>query len=301
MHITLRQLQILEAVASTGNLSRASETLHLTQPAVSMQIKNMEDTLAITLLERTGKRVFLTDAGREVQRASLDIAERLAQLKGTIDAMKGLQHGSIVVGVVSTASAFSIRLIALFRHRYPGIYIRLNVINREELLQQLTNNSLDLAIMGQPPAHLEIDDTVFMDNPLIIIAPPHHPLSGKTNIPLSRIAEEPFLGRESGSGTRIATEAFFQAHRIAWKVDMEMNKNEAIKLAVEAGLGLSVVSRHTVLQELAAKRLCILQVEGFPIIRSWHLVKRKNKQFSGSTQAFAEFILQEARNIERIK
>jgi len=301
MHLTLRQLQILEAVARTGGLSRAAEDLHLTQPAISMQIKQMEDAIGIALLERAGKRIFLTEAGREVQQASLDIAERLTQLKGTLDAMQGLQHGNLTVGVVSTASAFSIHLITQFRHRYPGIRIRLNVINREQLLRQLADNSLDLALMGQPPAHLDLEDRVVMENPLVVIAPPHHPLSGQKRIPLARLTEEPFLGRESGSGTRIATEAFFQSHRIAWAAVMEMNKNEAIKLAVESGLGLSVVSQHAVLKELAAKRLCMLDVEDFPILRSWHLVSRRNKQFSSSALAFAEFILSEAKTISQLK
>ena len=301
MHLTLRQLQILESIARTGSFSRASEDLHLSQPAVSMQIKQLEDDLGVPLLERAGKRIFLTDVGREVYQASQDIAERLNRLKGVLDAMKGLQHGSLTVGVVSTASAFSIRLITQFRQRHPGIRIRLNVINREQLLQQLADNSLDLALMGQPPAHMDLDDTVFMENPLIIIAPPNHPLIGQKRIPLPRIAEEIFMGREPGSGTRIATEAFFQSHGLAWKVDMEMNKNEAIKLAVESGLGLGVVSQHTVLPELAAKRLCILDVEGFPIRRSWHLVSRRNKQFSSSAQAFADFVLQEAKNTAPLK
>lgn len=301
MHLTLRQLQILESIARTGSFSRASEDLHLSQPAVSMQIKQLEDDLGAPVLERAGKRIFLTDVGREVYQASQDIAERLNQLKGVLDAMQGLHHGNLTVGVVSTASAFSIRLITQFRQRHPGIRIRLNVINREQLLQQLADNSLDLAIMGQPPAHLDLDDNLFMENPLIVIAPPQHPLVGKKQIPLPRIAEETFMGREPGSGTRIATEAFFQSHGLAWKVVMEMNKNEAIKLAVESGLGLGVVSQHTVLSELTAKRLCILDVEGFPIRRSWHLVSRRNKQFSSSAQAFAAFILDEAKKISPLK
>jgi len=300
LHLTLRQLQIFAAVARCGSFSKASKELHLTQPAVSMQVKQLEESLGLPLLEQLKKRINLTDAGRELQHTSVQIMQQLVSLEHNLDALQGLQRGSLTVGVVSTASSFAIRLISQFRGLHPDIRITLNVVNREALLQHIAENTVDLALMGQPPAHLELEQQVFMENPLVVIAPIQHPLAKAKKIPLTEIAHEPFVGREPGSGTRMATEAFFQAHGLSWQVAMEMNKNEAIKLAVEAGLGLGVVSRHTVTLELAAKRICTLDVEGFPIRRSWYLVNRKTRTLSLAARAFAEFVVTESPRLGRM-
>lgn len=297
LHITLRQLQMFDAVAQCGSFSKAAQQLHLSQPAVSMQVKQLEETAGMPLFEQIGKKIFLTDAGREVQRACQGVAREIADLGNSLNDLKGLRRGVLVVGVVSTVSHFAIRLISHFRQLNPDVRLTLNVVNRETLLQQLADNSVDVALMGKPPEGHDLDSTPFMENPLVVIAPYRHALADVRDIELARIAEESFVAREPGSGTRSATEAFFQAHGLKLNAAMEMNKNEAIKQAVEAGLGLGVVSRHTVRNELAARRLICLDVQGFPIRRHWHLVHRCNKRFSAVARAFADFILEQSERL----
>ena len=294
LHLTLRQLQVFESVARHLSFSRAARELHLSQPGVSMQVKQLEDMLGRALFEQLGKKLYLTEAGREVQRTSQAVAQQLLDLEVTLTDLSGLKQGALTVGVVSTVSYFAIRLIRRFRQDYPEVRITLNVLNRETLLAQLANNEVDLALMGQPPLGHDLESSPFMENPLVVIAPFGHPLTHSQHIPLSRIAEEDFVARETGSGTRSATEAFFQSHGLTLRAAMEMNQNEAMKQAVEAGLGLGVVSRHTVTLELAAQRLAVLDVEGFPIRRQWHLVHRQNKHFSQAASTFAQFVLTQA-------
>lgn len=297
LYLTLRQLQVFDAVAQSGSFSKAAQSLHLSQPAVSMQVKQLEEATGLALFEQIGKKIYLTDAGREVRRACQGVAREIADLDNTLNDLKGLRLGSLTVGVVSTASHFAARILASFRQAHPEMRLTLNVVNRGALLAQLANNAIDLAIMGKPPQDQDLDAQPFMDNPLVVIAPPGHPLAREQSIPLKRLVEEPFLAREVGSGTRGSVEAFFQSHGLALKADMEMNANEAIKKAVEVGLGLGVVSRHTIDAELEMGRLCILDVEDFPIRRQWYLVSRQNKRFSAASQAFADFILDEAARV----
>lgn len=293
LHLTLRQLQIFEAVARAGSFSKASHDLHLTQPAVSMQVKQLEESTGFPLFEQIGKRIFLTEAGREVLRASLAITQQLSDLETRLTDLKGLRQGELTLGVVSTASYFATRLMARFRLAQPDIRITLNVVNRETLLTQLANNAIDLALMGQPPADRDLEALPLMANPLVVIAAPFHTLAGHTQIALDRLAQEPFMLREVGSGTRNATESFFENQGLKLKSAMEMNANEAIKQAVEVGLGLGVVSLHTVETEVQSGKLCILDVEGFPIARQWFRVHRRGKHFSASAQAFTDFLTAE--------
>jgi DNA-binding transcriptional LysR family regulator len=297
LRLTLRQLDILEAVARCGSFSAASAELHLTQPAVSMQIKQLEGSLGLALFEQMGKRIHLTEAGRETLEAGRAIQRELVNLEHSLANLQGLQGGSLSVSVASTASYFTARLMALFRERHPEVKVSLNVVNRETLLKHLADNSIDLALMGQPPEGHDLAAQPFMDNPLVVIAAPNHPLAGQHEIPISRLAEEPYVGREEGSGTRVAVERVFAEHGLTLKAAMEMNKNEAIKQAVEAGLGLGVVSLHTVQAELAAGSLTVLDVQGFPLHRQWYLVQRQGKRLSPAAQAFAQFILKEAAQV----
>ncbi len=297
---TLRQLDILEAVARCGSFSRASAELHLTQPAVSMQIKQLEGALGVPLFEQIGKQIHLTEAGKETLRASRAIGSELTNLEHTLAGLQGLKGGTLTVSVASTASYFTARLMALFREKHPDVRVSLNVVNRETLLQQLAENSIDLALMGQPPEGHDLEAQPFMDNPLVVIAAPTHPLANQRHIPLKCLAEEPFVGREPGSGTRGAAEKFFAEHGLTLKAAMEMNKNEAIKQAVEAGLGVGVVSLHTVQAELAARHLCVLDVQGFPLRRQWYLVQRQGKRLSPAAQAFAQFVLSEAGRVANL-
>ena len=296
LRLTLRQLDILEAVARCGSFSRASAELHLTQPAVSMQIKQLEESLGMPLFEHVGKRIHLTEAGQETLEASRAIRRELVNLENSLADFQGLHGGSLTVSVESSASYLAARLIAAFRQAHPEVRVSFNAVNRETLLQHLAENSVDLVLMGQPPEGRDLEARPFLDNPLVVIAAPTHPLAKVRHIPLQRLAEEPFVGREPGSGTRIAVEKFFESNGLTLQVAMEMNKNEAIKQAVEAGLGVGVVSLHG---ELAKRELRILDVQGFPLLRKWYLVQRQGKRLSPAAQAFAQFVLSEAARIAR--
>jgi len=297
LHVTLRQLQVFEAVARHLSFSRAAEELHLTQPAVSMQIKQLEESVGLPLFEQIGKKIFLTDAGREIYHYSRSIALQLMEAEAVLGELKGLKRGKLNISVVSTANYFAPQLLALFCQRYQNVTLSLNVINREVLINQLANNEMDLGVMGLPPDGLDIDAEPFMENPLVVIAPPGHPLARERNILLPRLAQETFIVREVGSGTRSAMERFFAQHDLTLSTGMEMSTNEAIKQAVQAGMGLGVVSIHTITLELETKRLVVLDVESFPILRHWYVVHRKGKRLSAVAQAFKEFLLQEAAQV----
>lgn len=299
MNFTFRQLKAFEAVARHLSFTRASEELHLTQPAVSMQIKQLEEHVGLPLFEQVGKRIFLTDAGREMQRYACSIAAQLAEAEMVMDELKGLRRGRLTIAVASTANYFVPRLIASFCQRHSGVSVTLEVTNRQELLTILAANTMDLAIMGQPPSS-DLVAHPFMDNPLVMIAPPEHPLVKETSIPLERLRSEPFIVRERGSGTRAATERFFQQHGEELTAAQEMHSSEAIKQAVEAGLGLGVLSVHTLEMELALGRLAVLDVTGFPIRRQWYVVHPQGKRFSKVGQAFLDFVLEEAPSILKV-
>ncbi len=297
MNVTLRQFKVFEAVARHLSFTRAAMELFLTQPAVSMQIKQLENHLGMPLIEQLGKRIFLTEAGQEVYRYSLHIAQQLEELETVIGNLKGLNGGKLQIAMASSANYFAPSLLGAFCRRFPGITVNLGVINREILLDRLNNNLVDLAIMGQPPAEMELAAEMFMENPLVIIAPPDHPLVRRKRVPLTRLQQEVFLMREQGSGTRIAMERFFNQRGIVFAKGMEMSSNEAIKQAVQAGLGLGLVSIHTLMLELETKRLVVLDVESLPIVRHWYVVHRQGKRFSKAAQAFKEFVLTESLKI----
>lgn len=293
VRLTLRQLEILGAVARCESFSRASSELHLSQPAVSMQIKQLEATIGIPLFEYMGKCIHLTEAGAAVLQAGQVIERELSNLEQVLASMQGLKGGTLTVSAASTASIFAARLLALFRTMHPDVRISLNVVNREMLLQHLASNSIDLALMGQPPEGCNLVAQAFMDNPLVVIAATDHALASEANIPLERLLDEPLIGREQGSGTRGALEKYFNEQGYTFQAAMEMNKNEAIKHAVEAGLGLGVVSLHTIRAEIASGQLCVLDVKGFPLKRQWYLVQRESKRLSPAASAFAQLVLEE--------
>ncbi len=291
MHVTLRQLQVFEAVARHLSYTRAAEELHLTQPAVSIQVRLLEQSIELPLFEQIGKKVFLTEAGEELQHYSRAVAEQLAAAEAVIDELKGLHRGRLKITVATTANYFVPNLLAAFTHRYQGVNIVLDVTNRSGLLQQLEFNETDIVIMGRPPDGHELEFAPFRDNPLVIVAPPDHPLARRKRVPLSKLHDQTFLVREPGSGTRIAMERFFAERGVEVKTGMEVGSNEAIKQSVQAGLGLGLLSRDTLAMELQLKQLKILGVEGFPIMRRWYLVHRRGKRLSSIARAFKEFLL----------
>jgi len=296
-HFTLRQLQVFEKVANHLNYSRAAEELYLSQPAVSMQIKQLEGHIGLPLFEQMGKKIFLTEAGRELFHYARSIAQQLSEMEAVFDEMKGLGQGKLTLSVVNTANYFTPQLLAKFCQRHPNINVILQVANRDAVLKQLADNSTDLAIMGQPPDGLDISAESFLENPLVVIAPPGHPLAKFKRVKFARLAEETFLSREQGSGTRSAMERVFEQHKIQPHISMEMETNEAIKQAVQAGMGLGILSLHSIDLELETGRLTMLNVEHFPLLRHWFVAHRSNKRLSSAALAFKDFLLVEAKNI----
>jgi len=290
MHLTLKQLRIFAAVAEQRNYTQAAKSLFLTQPAVSMQIKQLEEQAGMPLFERSGKQVQLTEAGDELLHHARLIHQQLEEAQQVMEEIRGLKRGSLHLTMASTANYFAPRLLAAFCNRYPDIQVSLQVANRDGLLQALEDNTTDIVIMGKPPQRMAVD-------PLVVIAPPEHKLARQKKIPLAALAKHPFIVRERGSGTRAAVERFLAQHNIERPGGMEMNSSEAIKQAVRAGLGLGVISMHTLEMELTLKRLAVLNVEDFPIMRHWRLVYRRDKRFSTIARAFHDFIVEEASEI----
>jgi LysR family transcriptional regulator, low CO2-responsive transcriptional regulator len=297
MRLTLRQLKVFEAVARLGSYTRAAEELHLTQPAVSMQIKQLEESAGLPLFEQLGKKIYLTLAGQEMHHYCRVIAQQLDEVDRVMAEMKGMKRGRLVIAVASTANYFAPRLLATFSQRHPEITISLDVTNREGLLEHLDANDIDLVIMGRPPEGLDLVAEPFTENPLVVIAAPDHPLVSTKHIPLEWLQQETFVVREQGSGTRTAMERFFAEKGVRLSTGMEMSSNEAIKQAVQAGLGLGLVSVHTLQLELETRRLAVLDVEYFPILRHWYVVHRQGKRLSPVAQLFKEFVIKEARGL----
>jgi DNA-binding transcriptional LysR family regulator len=294
MHLTLRQLKVFESVARHLNYTRAAEELHLTQPAVSMQVKQLEESLGVSLFEQLGKRIHLTETGQEVLTYARSVNQQLDELETELNRIKGLSGGKLRISVATTANYFIPTLLGTFSRRYPDVTVTLDVTNRETLLRQLSENTVDLVIMGQPPAEADVEAVAFMDNPLVVVAPPDHPLAGRKKIPLARLQQETFLVREPGSGTRIAMERFFNERSMHLNTGMEVGSNEAIKQSVQAGLGLGLLSRATIEQELTLARLAVLDVAELPIMRHWYIVHRRGKRLSAAAEAFKRFMCTDA-------
>lgn len=295
MNFTFRQLKVFEAVAKHLSYTKAAKELYLSQPAVSMQIKQLEDNVGLPLFERMGKQVFLTEAGREMHYYSRNISETLQEVAEVMEQLKGGHQGHLNISVATTANHFATRLLAAFVRSHDGVKFSLDVTNRETLLRQLADNEPDLVIMGKPPSNPDLMAESFMENPLVVVAANDHPLVVQKDIPLAALRDEVFVTREKGSGTRIAMARFFKERGETPNFEMEMTSNEAIKQAVEAGLGLGLVSVHTLELELETGRLAILDVKAFPILRHWYVVYRKGKRLSPVAQAFRQFVQNEAK------
>jgi DNA-binding transcriptional LysR family regulator len=292
---TLHQLQIFEAIAQYGSFTRAAEELFLTQPTVSQQMKQLTKAIGVPLYEQIGKRIYLTDAGKAVLDVGRDISQRFNDLEMTLANIKGLKQGNLKLAAITTAKYFVPRILGTFRQRYPGINISLQIANRQQILDRLANNLDDLYFIGQTPEDLDINLRHFLDNPLVVIAPRNHPLAQEKLISLERLAEEPLIMRESGSGTRMAVESFFAENRLKMRVEMEIGSNEAIKQAVVGGLGLSILSRHSLALEGPQGPLVVLDVEGFPIQKHWYVIYPSSKQLSIVAQTFLDYLLTEGK------
>jgi DNA-binding transcriptional LysR family regulator len=297
MNITIRQFKIFETVAQQLSYTRAAELLYLSQPAVSMQIKQLENEIEMPLFERMGKKLFLTEAGEELLVYARSIIQQLEELDDVFNELRGSNKGRLTIAVATTANYFALKLLGEFYRRFSGTKISLDVTNRENLLRHLNDNTVDMVIMGLPPENIDVEATPFLENPLVAIAPIGHELTKKKNIPLSELQQETFIMREHGSGTRIAMERFFKESGYSISSVMEMSSNEAINQAVEAGLGLGIVSQHTLELELALGRLEVLDIESFPIMRHWYLVHRKGKRLTALMEAFKSLVIDESAEV----
>lgn len=292
--VTLRQLRIFDALTRHLSFSRAAEELHLTQPAVSMQIKQIEQTAGQPLLEQFGKKIFITEAGHALLRHAQAVLRELEEAQQSLAALQGVNQGTLNITLISTAKYFAPRFLAQFCNLYPDVKLKLAINNRARLLQRLLDNEIDLAIMGHPPQELDIVAEPFAHNPHAIIACPDHRFAKKHRIPLMALSKENFLVREPGSGTRMLMERVFRDHGMSVNATMEISSDETIKQAAMVGMGIGFLSLHTVELELQTGRLIMLDVAEMPIMRKWYIVHGKNKRLSPVARAFREFLLARA-------
>jgi DNA-binding transcriptional LysR family regulator len=293
-HVSLRQLRVFEAAASNRSFSKAAEALHLTQPGVSMHIKELETSAGLPLFERIGRKLYVTEAGQELLARTREILRALKDAEDTLNGLRGLRRGRINLAVVSTAKYFVPQLLARFGRDFPELEIRLTVNNRSSVIEQLVANDVDLAIMGRSPQSLDTVAEPFAQNPHVIIAAPDHPLASQRGIQVETVARENFIVREPGSGTRLAMQQYFDEFGLACNVGMEMASNETIKQAVMAGIGVSLISLHTLLLELRTGEIALLDVNGTPIERTWQIVHLRSKQLSPTSVLFRQFLLDHA-------
>lgn len=290
MNITFRQLRLFLALADTGSVGGAARALHVTQPTASMQLRDIGESVGMPLYEVVARKVHLTDAGRQLAQTARAIVDEWERFGQTINAMQGLTRGRLRVAVVSTAKYFVPRLLGGFCERHPGIDISLEVLNRDGVVQRLRDNRDDLYVMSMPPTDMDLDDQVFLDNPLVLIAPHGHPLASRRRLSVQALQAERFILREPGSGTRLATDGFFERQDFQPNARMELGSNEAIKEAVVGHLGVAVISRHA-LRDTPAHELCVLPVAGMPIRSQWHVVHPRAKQLSPIAQVFRQHLL----------
>ena len=290
--MSLRQLQVFEAVARLLSYTRAAQELYLSQPTVSMQIKKLEADIGLPLTEQIGKKISLTEAGHALYQVSRDIMGTLNRFEMEIDDQKGLRTGQLRISVVTTANYFAPRLIGKFIQQYPGITVSLDVGNRAHILQRMSQNMDDIYLVGKPPDSSELGFEPYLENPMVVVAPVNHPLVSKKQIPLAEIADQPFIIREPGSGTRIAVEQLFAQHGHPLNIRMDLGSNESIKQGILGGLGLAVISQHT-LTSGDLSELAILDVEEFPISWQWYVGHPQGKRLSIVAKTFIEFMYKE--------
>ncbi|MBE0627939.1 MAG: LysR family transcriptional regulator, partial [Burkholderiales bacterium] len=298
-HGMLPQLCVFEASARLGSFTRAAEELHMAQPTASVQIKKLTETVGLPLFEQIGKRIYLTEAGRRLQASCEELFRTLSSLEENLTDMRGLESGRLRLGVSTAAKYFAPRMLAEFVRRHPGIEVSLQIHNRLALLERLAANQDDLYIFAGPPGSEELVTQAILPNPMVVFARADHPLAREKNISFARLAQEPFLMREPGSGTRMEAEAVFDRHELKPRVQMELSTNEAIQQAILTGFGVSILSRYSFGLDTEHSRLICLDVEGFPLERHWHFVYPIGKQLSAIAQGFMDLVRIEGRRLVR--
>src|SRR6266403_1575233 len=288
--LTIRQLRALAAVQKHRSVTAAAKQLHLTQPAVTLQLRNLQALAGLPLIQRTGDGMLLTDAGREMLALTERIEAAIGSCGASLDMIAGKTAGRVSIGAVSTAKYFVPFAISGFSKLHPNIDIKLTIGNRQETSAALRGYELDFAIMGRPPVGIDLDVHLIGDHPHVIIAPTAHRLARKSRLALADLANETFLMREPGSGTRGLMEQLFETAGVRPNIGMAMSSNETIKQAVIAGLGIAFISAHTVATELDERRLVTLDVDGLPVVRQWFVLSRKDKILLPPGQAMFDFL-----------
>jgi DNA-binding transcriptional LysR family regulator len=293
MNVTFRQLRLFQAFADSGSVSAAARAMHVTQPTASMQLKDVAQSVGLPLFDVVGKKIFLTDVGRELAATARAVAQAWDAFEQGVDAVKGLSRGKLRVAVVSTAKYFMPRLVGSFCKKHPAIDVSLQILNRDGVVQRLRENQDDLYIMSMPPVDMDLGDEVFMPNPLVVIAPTSDPLAKRKLVPLHELLQRRFILREKGSGTRMAGDQYFRQMKFRPDVRLELGSNEAIKESVAGGLGIGVVSRHALHGLQKEHGVSVIDVDGFPLRSAWHIVHPARKKFSPLALAFKHHLLAE--------
>jgi|NGEPerStandDraft_6_1074524.scaffolds.fasta_scaffold99267_1 DNA-binding transcriptional LysR family regulator len=288
--VTLRQLAFLAETVRTGSLSGAAAQLHLTGPAIAQQLRQLQQTVQLPLLERGPGGQRPTEAGRVLLDTYTRLTAELASCEEELDGLRAARSGRVTAGAVSTAKYFAPHILAAYQRAHPGVRISLKIGNRDEVLSQLETYAVDLAIMGRPPGELDVEQHVFGEHPYVIVAAPAHPLVGISRVPFEQIAAESLLVRELGSGTRQHLDALFERTDLQPSISMEITSNETIKQAVIAGLGIALISAHTIAAEIHDGRLAVLDVQGLPIQRHWLVVRMARRAITPATRALWEYI-----------
>ncbi len=292
-NVTVRQLRTFAAVLRCGSFAAAAQALHLTPPAVTLQMRQLELAAGLPLVERTGARLEATQAGQEIANTARRVELAISECADALADLRGLKGGRVSIGVVSTAKYFAPHALGAFAQAFPSVEIRLEVGNRSTIVAALEENTLDLALTGRPPEHLDVDRAPIGAHPHVIVARPNHPLARRRRLAASVLANETFLVREPGSGTRNLMERFFAESKVAPRIGMEMASNETIKQAVMAGLGIAFLSAHTVSAELADRRLAMLDIAGLPVVRQWFIVRLARRRLLPAAQALRQFLIDE--------
>lgn len=296
MNATFRQLRLFLALSEHQSITAAARACHVTQPTVSMQLKELADAVGMPLYEQIGKRLYLTEAGETLAQSARAMVDEWSAFEQRINGLKGLTRGRLRLAVVNTAQYFVPTLLGSFYASHPEIDVALELLNRDAIVARLRDNRDDLYVMSMPPDDIELEKHAFLPNPLVVIAPKGHPLAGRRRLPLQHLANERFIVRERGSGTRMACDAHFAEQGFAPQVRLELGSNEAIKQSVAAGMGLAVMSRHALAADVTQDQVAILNLSGFPIQSRWWTLYPKGRRLSPVASVFLEHIERTARD-----
>ncbi len=291
-NLTLRQIRIFLSASKHMSFTRAAEELHISAPAISLQIKEMEDDMGVHLFTRENRKVALTSAGEYFLLYARRVSSTLNEANTMMERFRGTQFRHLKIGMVSTAEYFLPQMLAEFKKDYPNLQVRIEIRNRPQLIELLRDGEIDIALMGRPPKEIDTRVEPFASNPHVFIASPQNPLAGKLNVAAEALTEFEIIARELRSGTRAIMKNYFAEHNISPIVSMEMSSNEAIKQAVIANLGISFVSLHTIGQELASNKIALLDIQDTPIMRTWHVVALSKRNASQAAEAFRYFMLE---------